>query len=44
MTKGHKFSIGFMIIGCLLLTQLAAWATRSASRRRGWINELEAWC
>lgn len=24
--KGHKFSIGFMIIGCLLLTQLAAWA------------------
>jgi hypothetical protein len=26
MTKGHKFSIGFMIIGCLLLTQLAAWA------------------
>src|SRR5687767_10643295 len=24
--KGHKFSIGFMIIGCLLLTQLPAWA------------------
>ena len=24
--KGHKSSIGFMIIGCLLLTQLLAWA------------------